>query len=150
MDDATLAAQLEIQQLYSRYCYAFDRKDAELFTSCFVPDGVMAVGASEFVGHDTLGAVAEFAGDRPRHHYLNPWITSLDGDRATASAYFLTIDLATGQNSGCGEYEDELVRGDDGQWRFQRRNILFHWQSDAYKARAAKIGKATAESGDER
>lgn len=147
MDDPTPADLAGIQQLYSRYCFGFDRKDAELFAGCFVPDGVLAVGDREYAGHDTLRAVAEFAGDRPRHHYLNPLVDEVRGDRARARAYFLTVDVGNGENSGCGEYVDELVRSDDGAWRFVRRRIDFHWQSEAYRARAASIDAATDTDG---
>lgn len=139
MDDATVAALAGIQQLYSRYCHAFDSKDPELFSSCFVDDGVMAVGEREFVGHESLRQLAEFGGDRPRHISVNPLVRTVSGDEATASAYFLTVDLTTGQNSGIGHYDDELVRDSEGDWRFVRRDIHFHWQSDAYRARAARI-----------
>src|SRR6056297_24520 len=142
MNDEEVSAIVGIQQLYSRYCFGFDGKDPDLFVSCFAEGGVMVVDGREFVGHDVLRPIAELSGDRPRHVFLNPWIKEVDGDTAVGSAYFLTVDLATGQNSSYGHYEDELIRGDDRNWRFRRRHIHFHWQSDAYKARTARVTEA--------
>jgi hypothetical protein len=139
MNEATIAAHISIQQLYSRYCFGFDGRDPELFLGCFVEDGVFAVDDREFVGHDALRPIVGLPGDRPRHHYLNHWVKEVNGDSAIGSAYFLTVDLATGENSGYGHYDDQLVRGDDGEWRFARRHVHFHWQSEAYKARTATI-----------
>ncbi|WP_395154708.1 nuclear transport factor 2 family protein [Ilumatobacter sp.] len=139
MNESTIAAHIGIQQLYSRYCFGLDGNDAELFLSCFAVDGVFAVDGREFVGHDALRPIAEAGGDRPRHVYLNPWVKAVNGDEAIGTAYFLTVDLATGQNSGYGHYDDQLQRDDDGEWRFVRRNVQFHWQSDAYKARTTAI-----------
>jgi 3-phenylpropionate/cinnamic acid dioxygenase small subunit len=139
MNESTTADYVAIQQLYSRYCFGLDGNDADLFLSCFVEDGVFAVDDREFVGHDALRPIAEVGGDRPRHHYLNPWIKEVNGDEATGGAYFLTVDLATGENSGYGHYDDHMRRGDDGEWRFVRRHVQFHWQSDVYKARTTKI-----------
>lgn len=143
MTQAMIAAHIGIQQLYARYCFGFDGRDEDLFLSCFVEDGVFAVGEREFVGHEALRPIVALPGDRPRHHTLNHWVNEVNGDSAISSAYFLTVDLATGENSGYGHYDDEVVCDDHGDWRFVRRQVYFHWQSEAYKARTATITDPT-------
>ncbi|MDA2989350.1 MAG: nuclear transport factor 2 family protein [Actinomycetota bacterium] len=135
---AVVTAHVAIQQLYARYCFGLDGGDPDLFADCFVPDGVFEVNDREFVGRDALRLIASTQGDRPRHHYLNHWIKEIDGDRAVSTAYFLTVDLESGEISGYGDYDDELGCH-NGQWRFVRRLVRFHWQSDRYKARTEKI-----------
>jgi hypothetical protein len=67
----------------------------------------------------------------------------VNSESAIGSAYFLTVDLATGAISGYGHYDDQLVRGDDDEWRFARRDVHFRWQSEAYKARTSTVTDAS-------
>ena len=36
---------------------------------------------------------------------------------------------------GYGHYEDDLVRYDDGAWRWQTWRVVFEWTSAAYAGR---------------
>lgn len=141
MNDTDIAAQLGIQQLYSKYCFGMDGHDPDLLTSCFREDGVFAVGEREFSGHEAIGAIASRGGGRPRHHYLNLWLKQVEGDRAISTAYFFVVDLESGATAGYGHYDDDVHQDADGIWRFARRQISFHWQSDAYRAHTASVTK---------
>jgi ketosteroid isomerase-like protein len=137
MDLELLAAKVAIQERYSAYCFALDGSDADAFTACFTADGVFdVVGRGAFEGHDAMRAlIAGTSEGRPRHMYLNFMVTSVDGDRADSTAYFLLVDKATGENTAYGHYVDELARESDGQWRFRRRTVNFEWTSPTYGAR---------------
>ena len=138
MTDTMIAAQLGIQTLYSKYCHGLDGNDPDLLADCFEPDGVFAVGDREFVGHEPIRAIAS-SGRRPRHHYLNLWVKRVDGGDAVSTAYFLVVDLDSGETAGYGHYDDRVRRGADGAWRFVRRQIHFHWQSEAYRTHTAAV-----------
>ena len=141
MEDTSGSDFFEIQTLYSRYCFAFDQNDGDSFVDCFARGGVFQVGETCFQDPEQLRAMAQHKGDRPRHHYANLWVKSIDGQVAHATAYFFLIALADGALAGYGNYEDELVRDAADVWRFQHRRVIFQWQSEAYKARAAAVMK---------
>lgn len=130
-----------IQSLYSRYCFGIDGNDAALFVDCFAADGIFQVAEREFRGAEQLAMIANAGGDRPRHHYANLWVKRIHGGEAHATAYFFLFDLKDGACAGFGHYDDDLVRGSDGIWRFQHRRITFQFQSESYKARTNAIKK---------
>ncbi|MFN3256508.1 MAG: nuclear transport factor 2 family protein [Ilumatobacter sp.] len=139
MTEHDIAAQLGIQTLYSKYCYGIDGNDPDLLAECFDADGVFAVGEREFAGHEAIRAIASRGGGRPRHHYLNLWVKEVDGNTAVSTAYFLVVDLESGQTAGYGHYDDQVRLHDDGAWRFERRQVNFHWQSEAYRSHTAAV-----------
>ncbi|WP_395155376.1 nuclear transport factor 2 family protein [Ilumatobacter sp.] len=139
MTDDQLAAHLGIQQLYSRYCFGIDDCDPDLFADCFESDGVFGVGPRDFTG-DELRFIASREG-RPRHFYSNLWVKDVSGDEAISSAYFTVMELSTGQTAGYGHYDDDVRRSADGQWRFARRQVVFHWQTEAERQQTAKVTK---------
>lgn len=141
MTDNMTAAQLGIQTLYSRYCFGLDGHDPDLLADCFEADGVFAVGDREFAGREAIRAIASKEGPRPRHHYLNLWVKSVDGDDAVSTAYFFVVDLESGATAGYGHYDDKVRRGADDTWRFKHRQIDFHWQSEAYRTHTAATTK---------
>ena len=118
-----------------------DGHDPDLLADCFEADGVFAVGDREFAGHEPIRAIASKEGPRPRHHDLNLRVKSVDGDAAVSTAYFLVVDLESGATAGYGHYDDKVRRGADGTWRFKRRQIDFHWQSEAYRTHTAATTK---------
>ena len=141
MTDNMTAAQLGIQTLYSRYCFGLNGHDPDLLADCFEADGVFAVGDREFAGREAIRAIASKEGPRPRHHYLNLWVKSVDGDDAVSTAYFFVVDLESGATAGYGHYDDKVRRGADDTWRFKHRQIDFHWQSEAYRTHTAATTK---------
>jgi hypothetical protein len=141
MDNTSGGDFFAIQTLYSRYCFAFDQNDGDAFVDCFAPGGMFQVGEACFQESAQLRAMAQHKGERPRHHYANLWVKSIVGPVAHATAYFFLIARADGAMAGYGNYEDELLCDAAGVWRFQHRRVIFQWQSDAYKARAAAVMK---------
>ena len=132
-----MAAHLGIQELYSRYCFAYDNDELDRFADCFVADAVFAVGSKEFTG-DEIRMIASRPG-RPRHHYLNLWVREVEGDRAGSSAYLFLVERETGLTVGYGDYHDVVQRGDDGRWRFVRRDVEFLWQTPEELAAVARV-----------
>lgn len=136
--NSEIEAKVLIQERYSRYCFALDESDADAFVECFVEDGVFdVVGRAKFVGHDSMrDLIAASTTGRPRHHYLNFWVKSLDSDAAESTAYFVLLDRSTGAMNAHGHYVDQLVREGDGQWRFKDRQVYFEWTAPSYGARS--------------
>jgi uncharacterized protein (TIGR02246 family) len=118
---------LAIQQLYAAYNIAADRGDGKAFAGCFAPDG-----AFDIVGMmrmDTFDALAEFAQSIPanapgsRHVAANILVEG-DADLANGMAYFMLLDTRSSPVAVTmtGQYEDRLVRTEDG-WRFAERRF---------------------------
>lgn len=137
MTPTEMAAHLGVQELYSRYCFAYDNDDLDGFADCFVDGAVFAVGTREFTG-DEIRMIASRSG-RPRHNYLNLWVREVDGDRAHSSAYFFVVERETGLTVGYGDYDDVVQLGDDGRWRFVRRDVKFLWQTPEEMATVARV-----------
>lgn len=142
MTSNEIAAHLGIQELYSRYCFAYDNDDVEGFADCFVADGVFAVGSREFTGEE-IGAIASRHG-RPRHQYLNLWVREVGDGSATSSAYFFVTERETAATVGYGDYDDTVRLGADGLWRFVRRQVKFLWQTPEEQLLLARVTGASS------
>jgi ketosteroid isomerase-like protein len=139
---ATTYAQdrAEIEDLMSRYLYAFDWQDAEAYAATFTEDGVLEFAGGTERGHEELKTVMRDMAVRekakadasfpPRRHRVRHYVTNLvlevDGDTARSTSYWWEFnnDARAGRPylGTYGHYEDELVRV-NGRWLFARRKI---------------------------
>ena len=133
--------RLGVQDLYSRYCFAMDASDGAGLADCFTEDGIFdIVGRKRFEGRDAIrNLVANTAGQRPRHVWVNLMIRRCTAGTADSASYFLVINHETGAITGYGEYRDESIKGPDGVWRFRNRVVDFKWQSGENAARTARV-----------
>jgi 3-phenylpropionate/cinnamic acid dioxygenase small subunit len=126
--DDERAAEHDIANVLVRYATGIDRRDWELFRTCFTVDVV-----AEYDGIGTWHGVEEItefmrtvhAGMGHTMHRVGNLAISVDGDRATARSYVDALLMAADGNSGVnavGFYDDELVRAVDG-WRIARRHF---------------------------
>ncbi len=132
----TMTAREGIQELYARYPISMDRDDEEELADCFTEDGVFNIsGQGLFEGPEEIKAlVRRTANGRPRHLTLNLWIREVADGEARCEAYFMLIDLKSGQNVAYGTYTDRPVQGADGRWRWKERRVQFEWTSEEYAA----------------
>jgi uncharacterized protein (TIGR02246 family) len=131
MDLQALEDRLAINDLFVRYATALDAGDVETIVSCFAEDGALEsplVGV--YKGHDGIRAFAtRFAALREHgtqlRHMLTNLAVRLDGDRAHATCYLLTVMTREGVSTmrPPGRYDCELVRV-GGKWVFQYRLVL--------------------------
>lgn len=126
-NETHLADELAILKLFAAYCHRCDDGLFADMVELFVPDGVFERGKMRLEGRAALLAFLEkrqAAAQRGRHLTLNPEI-DVDGDRATAQSDFLFMRIVDGKIVPLitGRYRDDLVRCDDGRWRFARRLI---------------------------
>ena len=128
---ANLEDRAAIHDLFTRYCCALDNGEVDTVVDCFTADAVLKSPVIDIKGHTEIRAFAgRFAAQREagtqfRHMVSNIAVT-IDGDKATASAYLLVL-ISKGDAHRTlppGRYECELVR-DGGAWRFARRTV-FH------------------------
>lgn len=124
-----------IRQLKARYCaICDDDHNPEQITSVFAPDGIWeGAGFGEAQGHDAIRdlfrkfqSLISFS----QHNVMNPQIR-VDGDRATASWYFLGPFTFRKDNEDkwlAIRYDDDYVRI-DGEWLLQHLRATVRAQS---------------------
>jgi uncharacterized protein (TIGR02246 family) len=131
MAEPDLADRAAIHDLFTRYCCALDNGEVETVVACFTAAAVLKSPVIDIRGHDEIRAFAgRFAAQRAsgtqfRHMVTNVAVT-VDGNRATATAYLLVLISKDGGHHTLppGRYECDLVK-QGGGWRFARR-IVFH------------------------
>ena len=134
-DTARLAAsvaevqhRLAVQEAVHRYCWAYDRRDADALADLITDDIVIRSG-EEFTGAPAALAFWRHTWTRTeasRHHVTN-MVISLDGvDGAVAESYFTSVVVMAGQSKLVfGSYRDRLVF-DGSAWRFREKDHEVH------------------------
>lgn len=131
-----LLDRLEINDLVTRYYCAADRRDFELFLSCFVPgtavdySEVLPVPASHPVEEVTsLIEAAMAATFSNTQHFMGNHTVSIDGDEATGETYCLAIHQYIDPSRDDDQrpvsalrYLDRFVRGEHG-WQIEHRRV---------------------------
>jgi hypothetical protein len=125
-----------ISNLYARYPILMDEDNEEGLADCFTEDGLFRIsGQGNHQGAKEIASlVRKTAAGRPRHITINLWIRDVEDGSARCKAYFLLIDLDSGETVAYGTYTDNPVRCDDGVWRWRERQVQFEWTSEAYAA----------------
>jgi uncharacterized protein (TIGR02246 family) len=128
---ASIEDRAAIHDLFTRYCCALDDGEVETVVDCFTEDAALKSPVVDIAGRDEIRAFAgrfatqRAAGTQFRHMVTNIAAT-IDGDRATATAYLLVLISKGGGHRTLppGRYDCELVNR-HGRWRFSRRTV-FH------------------------
>jgi hypothetical protein len=130
-----------IEATLFRYTRGTDRVDPDLFTSAFLPDGELLLGATVYKGHEALSGLIEGVaeqradaaarGEPPTgsfHVTTNESIEFVDDDTAIRRAYRMTLSrngegaAATVSILAAGSTAAELVRR-DGSWLIRRVEV---------------------------
>ena len=122
---------MAIQDLFTRYCCALDDGEIETVVGCFTGNAILKSPVIDISGHDEIRAFAgrfaaqRAAGTQFRHMGSNIAVR-INGNRAAATAYLLVLISKDGSHRTLppGRYECELIKEDNGQWRFSRRTGL--------------------------
>jgi 3-phenylpropionate/cinnamic acid dioxygenase small subunit len=120
----------DIAEVLVRYATGIDRRDWDLFRSCFAVD---CLAEYEGIGTwESADAITDFMTTaharmgHTMHRISNVAIdVHADGDRAVARSYVDGILMAADDETGfnpIGFYDDELVRTPDG-WRIAHRTF---------------------------
>jgi uncharacterized protein (TIGR02246 family) len=128
--NGTLEDRRAIDDLFTRYCCALDNGEVETVVDCFTADAVLKSPVIDLKGREAIRAFAgRFAAQRAAgtqfRHMVTNIAATIDGDRATATAYLLVLISKDGAHHTLppGRYECELVK-EGGVWRFSRRTVL--------------------------
>jgi ketosteroid isomerase-like protein len=126
---ADVQAMVGISNTIAAYCQALDDGRTDDAVATFCPDGTMAIpGADVLVGHEAIReAYAAMKPRRPqRHVVVNTFVTSVDGQTATATSDLLVMGKGEAGWSVflVGRYNDALRQTDSG-WLFQARTLEF-------------------------
>ena len=118
---------IAIQQLYAAYNIAADRGDGKAFADCFTADGVFDIVG--LMRAESFDALAQFAQSIPvnapgSRHIATNILVEGDSDLASGLAYFMLLDSRSSPVTVTmtGQYEDRLIRTEDG-WRFAERRF---------------------------
>ena len=133
--------KIAIGELQSRYMFALDWRDPDMYASLFTEDAVLEWPEGSAQGKDAIRASCLNIGaffDRISNatpnkkpfqlrHFVTNRVFDIKGDTARAWAYWLDLSNDNLQRwpyvAGYGYYEDDLVRTADG-WRFTRRKVM--------------------------
>lgn len=126
-----IADRLEIDDLLTRYATAVDRKDWDLYASCFTPDATIDYTSAGGVKGRLPEVVRWLSETLARFPVTQHLVTNrdirIDGDRATSrSGFYNPMGLPSRSGAGVrlffegGYYEDRLVRTREG-WRIEER-----------------------------
>jgi hypothetical protein len=139
-----------IYQLYARSAFALDKAvdNGQMWAGLFTPDGVFVdANGSTVTGRAKL---AKYVWDRATRGpfrlitYLSSIVIEASPTGATARAYYLTMNVASGQQPQSlmpgGSFFDVLVRTPDG-WRFKHKTLV---APDAPAPAAAPASDTTA------
>ncbi len=127
------ADEQDIAEVLVRYATGIDRRDWDLFRTCFTDDviaeyeGIATWDSADAITDSMASSHAEMGHTM---HRLSNLAISIQGDTATARSYVDAVLMAADGQSGlnpCGFYDDELVRTPDG-WRIRhRRYTMVHF-----------------------
>jgi len=120
-----------INDLFVRYTTALDAGDVDTIVGCFTEDGALeSPVVGKYRGRDGIRAFSErFAAMHRRgvqlRHVISNLAMTVDGDRAHATCYLVTIMTIDGKSqlTPPGHYDCEL-RKVDGDWLFQHRLVI--------------------------
>lgn len=143
-DPAALQAvidKMEIGEMQSRYMFALDWHEPEVYSSMFTQDATLEWPEGHAKGRDAIHTacvrigkffdnLAAAAGPRKPfrlRHFVTNRVFDIKGDRARVWAYWLDLNNDNLQRwpyiAAYGYYEDELIRTPAG-WRFTSRKIF--------------------------
>lgn len=130
MAGSAIEDRAAIHDLFTRYCCALDNGEVETVVGCFTADAILKSPVIDIAGHEEIRAFAQrFAAQRAAgtqfRHMVSNIAATIEGERASATAYLLVLISAGGCHRTLppGRYECDLVK-QDGRWRFARRTVV--------------------------
>lgn len=137
-DDAALRA------LSCRYASGLDRRDMDMYLGVFEPAGVFEMYVADdpdhptrrTAGHDQIADNLRQLDQRFARtmHFVGNTLYDVRGDEATGEVYSVAHHVSAGEAGPVDyvmhiRYDDDYVRGADGEWRIRRRRLVTQWTS---------------------
>jgi len=121
-----------LRRTFALYCQLCDDGRFDEWITLFTDDARFSVLDKTHEGQAAIKAFMEVAQapERRGKHFMGQSVFEEHGDGSTVTAVSDYMFIARTADGGyamtsAGRYHDELVRGDDGQWRFRSREIRF-------------------------
>jgi len=117
-----LKAIREIEDLISRYCFAFDDQDWSAFAELWTEDAAFVVGDMAFEGRETMLAFLTtcLPEGYVSKHMCSRSLIELDSESTARARTDVVWIAANFENTIVGRYEDTIVK-QEGRWLFRRR-----------------------------
>lgn len=130
-DAALRASDREaIRDTLHRYALYLDDARVDAFLDLFTPDAVFTAAEFVYDGRDAIRTELAIKPRGPGKHLPFPALIEFESETvARAWSDFLRVkqgragDPESWTITNVGRYYDVLVRGDDGRWRFARRDV---------------------------
>jgi uncharacterized protein (TIGR02246 family) len=121
-----------VRRTLALYCQLCDDGRFEEWADLYTEDATFAVLGQTQAGRAAIKAWIEQAmpAEKRGKHFIGQSVIDVHPDAGTAAAVTdYTFIARTPEKkyaiTSAGRYHDTLVRGDDGRWRFQTREIRF-------------------------
>jgi len=135
-DEARMANLLDredIRDLVRKYSRAVDRRDRDLLSSLYWPDGTDIHGSFDGTATDFVEyAIWSVSRDHRTHHVMGEILLEFEGARALGETYFISYHLRAPEGGSLydeafgGRYLD-IFEKRDGLWRILRRTLVIDW-----------------------
>ena len=116
----------------AHYCMSVDDGRFSDFEDLWAPDAAMHVMGDTHRGPAAVRAFMEAAQPEAARgrHSIAAKLLRLDARAGTGAGWvdYVFFD-ATGAATNIGRYHDRYLRGEDGRWRFELREIVFRGSS---------------------
>jgi hypothetical protein len=141
MSDQSLQERLlrvESQMAYidacSRYVHGVDKRERDGFADCWTGDAEWNLGPVHGDHHGIEAILANWENLNAAFHEMHHGTTNHqvlehgeDRVHGRCDAFVPGTDAGGIANMACASYDDWIVRGADGTWRFSRRDITIHY-----------------------
>ncbi|MEZ4333534.1 MAG: nuclear transport factor 2 family protein [Myxococcota bacterium] len=119
-----------IRDTLQRYAIDLDDGRVEAFLDLFTEDAVFTAAEFVYAGRDAIRTELAIKPRGPGKHLPFPAVIEFEDEHAArAWSDFLRVKQGRAGDPGSwvitsvGRYYDRLVRGDDGRWRIERRDV---------------------------
>lgn len=129
-----MSIESEISSLETRAMHALDIGDRNLFRSCWANEMTfqMSPYGGEIFNVEGLDKFLELADENwntgpssLRHCVAAVWVETIDSNTARAQFYCNYFNVGEKMTlAGMGQYEDTVVKSDDGEWRIKHRKLI--------------------------
>ncbi|WP_194238371.1 nuclear transport factor 2 family protein [Streptomyces spongiae] len=120
-------ARLALGDLVARYCIAIDDQDYEGLAELFAADATWPFPDGEARGRTAVVAALRErrSGNAGSVHTPHACVVTDLGERHASGTVLAHVEMGIGGTTHMGalRYTDRYARGDDGRWRFLRREM---------------------------
>jgi hypothetical protein len=144
---ASLADEIAMRRLISRYAQCCDTRDTEGFGALFTPDAVLEGPGFRFATPAQISSVPQQLRQFAKtYHSLLNFLVEVNGDRAEGETYSMSHHLTPGAAGDFDDlvmyitYRDRFVRSASG-WKFEHRKVVLEFTERRTVARTESLAE---------